>query len=266
MKFAIAVTSVSMLFLTISCETSQEVAPKTTTTTTTPIPTPIVPTNPITPPVSPSGTIDTTKPSSQEVYDAFVRLALKNSSNTQTLTIRKWASTKTKITVFWDGGPTTALFTALDKIIADMNNLNKYSKLVRTEVVAEADIIINRADMATHNAKYTNYQVTNTNVQGNTFTQWNNTEIMKAVVWLSPNTPATVQTGVLRHELTHALGLGHIENTKSIMVAVMNGVNYDFDNYSILDQRVLQILADARVKQGMTEANVSAVIKEYAAK
>ncbi len=258
-----------MLFLTISCETSQEVVPKTTTTTTTTTtvpPTPIIPPTPSLPPTPPSGTIEATKPSSQEIYDAFVRLALKNSSNTQTQTIRKWASTKTKINVYWDGGRTTALFMALDKIIADMNSLNKYSKLVRTEVVAEADIIINRVDIATHNAKYASYQVTNTSIQGNTFTQWNNTEIMKAVVWLSPNTPASVQTGVLRHELTHALGLGHIENTKSIMVAVMNGVNYDFNNYSILDQKVIQILTDARVKQGMTEANVSVVIKEYAAK
>lgn len=250
MKFAIAVTSISMLFLMISCEKSQEVAPKSTTTTTT----------------TPTTVVDATKPSSQEIYDAFVRLALKNSSNTQTLTIRKWASTKTQIKVYWDGGRTTALFTALDKVIADMNSLNKYSKLVRTEAVAEADIIINRVDVATHNAKYASYQVSNTGVQGNTFTQWSNTEIVKAIVWLSPNTPATLQTGVLRHELTHALGLGHIENTKSIMVAVMNGVNYDFNNYSVLDQRVLQILADVRVKQGMTEANVSAVIKEYAAK
>ena len=264
MKFAIAVTSVSMLFLTISCETSQEVAPKTTTTTTTPI-IPPIPT-PTPPPTPPSGTIDSTKPSSQEIYDAFVRLALKNSSNTQTQTIRKWASTKTKINVYWDGGQTTALFAALDKILADMNDLNKFNKLVRTEVIGDADIIINRVDIATHNAKYASYQVTNTSIQGNTFTQWNSTEIMKGVVWLSPNTPTSVQTGVLRHELTHTLGLGHIENTKSIMVAVMNGVNYDFNNYSILDKKVIQILADARVKQGMTEANISAVIKEYAAK
>lgn len=257
MKLAIAVTSLSMLFLMISCEKSQEVAPQTTTKTTTP-------TTPTT--TSPSGTVDATKPSSQEIYDAFVRLALKNSGNTQTMTVRKWATTKTQVKVYWDGGRTTALFTALDKIIADMNSLNKYSKLVRTEVVAEADIIINRVDAATHNAKYASYQVTNTSVQGNTFTQWNTTEIVKAIVWLSPTTPATLQTGVLRHELTHALGLGHIENTKSIMVAIMSGVNYDFNNYSVLDQRVLQILADARVKQGMNEANISAVIKEYAAK
>ena len=46
----------------------------------------------------------------------------------------------------------------------------------------------------------------------------------------------------------------------------MNGINYDFNNFSLLDQKILQILADTRVKQGMTEANVSAVIKEYAAK
>lgn len=253
MKFAIAVTSISILFLMISCEKSQEIAPQTTTTI------PITPT-------SPTGTINTTKPSSQEIYDAFVRLALKNSSNTQTMTIRKWATTKTQIKVYWDGGRTTALFTALDKVIADMNDLNKYSKLIRTETIAEADIIINRVDAATHNTKYASYQVTNTSVQGNTFTQWSNTEIIKAIVWLSPTTTVSLQTGVLRHELTHAMGLGHIENTKSIMVAVMNGVNYDFNSYSVLDQRVLQILADARVKQGMTEANISAVIKEYAAK
>jgi Protein of unknown function (DUF2927)/Matrixin len=249
MKFATAVTSVSMLFLMVACQKNQEITPTTTTTLTTS-----------------NGVINNTKPTSQEIYDAFVRLALKNSSNTQTLAIRKWASTKTQIKVYWDGGRTTVLFTALDKIIADMNSLNKYSKLVRTEVVADANIIINRVDVATHNAKYASYQVTNTVVQGNTFTLWSNTEIMKAVVWLSPIAPASVQNGVLRHELTHALGLGHIENTKSIMVAVMSGVNYDFNNYSILDQRVLQILGDARVKQGMTETNVSAVIKEYAAK
>lgn len=250
MKFAIAVTSISILFLMISCEKSQELSPPTTTTTQT----------------SSSGVINNAIPTSQEIYDAFVRLALKNSNNTQTMTIRKWATSKTQIKVYWDGGRTTALFTALDKVIADMNSLNKYSKLVRTEVVAQADIIINRVDVATHNAKYAGFQVTNTTVQGNTFTQWNNTEIIKSVIWLSPSTPANLQNGVLRHELTHALGLGHIENTKSIMVAVMSGINYDFNNYSVLDQRVLQILADARVKQGMTEVNISTVIKEYAAK
>ncbi len=260
MKFTIAVTSVSMLFLMIACQKNQEIAPQTTTTTSTTT----TPTTTTT--TTPTGVTNTTKPTSQEVYDAFVRLALKNSSNTQTLTIRKWASTKAQIKVYWDGGRTTTLFSALDKLMADMNSLNKYSKLVRTEVAAEADIIINRVDIATHNAKYASYKVTNTTVQGNTFTLWSNTEIQKAVVWLSPTVTANVQNGVLRHELTHALGLGHIENTKSIMVAVMNGVNYDFNNYSVLDQRVLQILGDARVKQGMNEANVSAVIKEYAAK
>jgi predicted Zn-dependent protease len=138
--------------------------------------------------------------------------------------------------------------------------------MIKTEVVGEADIIINRVDVATHNAKYASYQVTNTTVQGNTFTLWSNTGITKAVMWLSPSTPITLQNGVLRHELTHALGIGHTENTKSIMVAIMNGANYDFNNFSILDQRVIQILADSRVQQAMSEANVSAVIKEYAAK
>ncbi|WP_435353458.1 DUF2927 domain-containing protein [Emticicia sp. SJ17W-69] len=252
MKFAIVFTSVSMLFLMIACEKNQEVAPQTS--------------NPTTSQTQTSGTINTTKPTSQEIYDGFVRLALKNSAGTQTTTIRKWSPTKSQIKVYWDGGRTTALFTFLDKIIADMNNLNKYSKMIRTEVATEADIIINRVEIATHNAKYTNYQVTNTSVQGNTFTQWSNTEITKAVVWLSPSTPTTLQNGILRHELTHALGLGHIENTKSIMVAVMSGVGYDFNSYSLLDQRILQILADNRVKQGMTESNISAVIKEYASK
>lgn len=252
MRFAIAVTLISVLFLTIACEKSEEIDPQTTNSTTSP--------------TSSTGVINNTKPTSQEVYDAFVRLALKNSAGTQTLTIRKWLSTKTQIKVYWDGGRTTDLLKALDKVIVDMNSLNKYNKMVRTEVVAEADIIINRVDAATHNAKYASYQVTNTSVQGNTFTQWSNTEIMKAIVWLSPSTPPTLQNGVLRHELTHALGLGHIENTKSIMVAVMSGVSYDFNSYSLLDQTVLQILADNRVKQGMNEANISAVIKEYAAK
>jgi predicted Zn-dependent protease len=261
MKLTIAVTSISLFFMTISCEKTQEVAPSTNTNTTT-----TTNTNNTNTTTTTTSTANTPKPTSQEIYDAFVRLALRNSSNTQSVTIRKWASTKTQIKVYWDGGRTTTLFTALDKLIADMNSLNKYNKMVRTEVASEADIIINRVDAATHNAKYANYQVTNTSVQGNTFTAWSNTEIIKAVVWLSPNAPASVQNGVLRHELTHALGLGHIENTKSIMVAVMSGVNYDFNNYSVLDQRVLQILADARVKQGMTEANISAVIKEYAAK
>jgi predicted Zn-dependent protease len=276
MKLAIAVTSISFLFLMISCEKTQEVAPTTTTTTTTTNPmnsTGTTTTNPTnttgtttTTNTTTTGIVNNTKPTNQEIYDAFVRLALKNSSNTQSVTIRKWASTKTQIKVYWDGGRTATLFTALDKVIADMNSLNKYNKMVRTEVASEADITINRVDAATHNAKYASYQITNTSVQGNTFTAWSNTEIMKAVVWLSPTAPASVQNGVLRHELTHALGLGHIENTKSIMVAVMSGANYDFNNYSTLDQRVLQILADIRVKQGMNEASVSAVIKEYAAK
>lgn len=249
MKIAIAVTSISVVFLMFACQTNEEnITPNSATQSTS------------------NGVIASAKPSSQEIYDAFVRLALKNSAGTQAMTIRKWLSTKAQIKIYWDGGSTTALLTGLDKIMADMNSLNKNNKLIRTTVVTEADIIINRVDIATHNAKYASYQVTNTTVQGNTFTLWSNTGITKAVIWLSPTTPSTLQIGVLRHELTHALGIGHTENTKSLMVAVMSSANYDFNTFSVLDQRVLQILGDSRVKQGMNEANTSTVIKEYAAK
>jgi predicted Zn-dependent protease len=182
------------------------------------------------------------------------------------MTIRKWLPTKTQIKVYWDGGRTTALLSTLDKIMADMNVLNRYNKMLRTEVVAEADIIINRVEVATHNSKYTSFQVSNSSVQGLTFTQWSSDAITKAVVWLSPTTSSILQNGVLRHELIHALGIGHTENTKSIMIPVLSGNNYDFNSFSILDQRMIQILSDNRVKQGNTEANISAVIKEYAAK
>jgi len=251
MKIAIAVTAVSLVFLTIACQPSEEIAPISKTNT----------------PTTPTTTTTTaTKPSSQEIYDTFVRLTLKNSAGTAATTIRKWISTKTQIKIFWDGGRTSALISALDKVMADMNALNKFNKMVRTEVVAEADIIINRVDAATHNSKYASYQVSNSSVQGTTFTQWNNTGIVKGIVWLSPTTPTTIQNGVLRHELTHALGIGHTENTKSIMVAVMGNTNYNFNSFSVLDQRIIQILADNRVQQGNSEANISAVIKEYAAK
>lgn len=249
MKIAIAVTSISVVFLMFACQTNeQNIIPSIGTQSTT------------------NSVIVNTKPTNQEIYDTFVRLSLKNSAGTQAMTIRKWLSTKAQIKIYWDGGSTTALLTGLDKIMADMNALNKNSKLIRTSVVSDADIIINRVDVATHNAKYASYQVTNTTVQGNTFTLWNSTGITKAVIWLSPSTPSTLQIGVLRHELTHALGIGHTENTKSIMVAVMSSVNYDFNTFSVLDQRVLQILGDSRITQGMTEANASAVIKEYASK
>ncbi|MDZ7933916.1 MAG: DUF2927 domain-containing protein [Emticicia sp.] len=252
MKIAIAVSAVSLVFLMIACQPSEEIAPvsKTNTPTT---PTTTTPTT-------------TTKPSSQEVYDTFVRLTLKNSAGTAATTIRKWISTKTQIKIYWDGGRTNALISALDKIMADMNALNKFNKMVRTEVVAEADIIINRVNTATHNSKYASYQVSNSSVQGTTFTQWTNIGIVKGIVWLSPTTPTTLQSGVLRHELTHALGIGHTENAKSIMVAVLGNNNYDFNSFSVLDQRIIQILSDNRVKQGNSEANISAVIKEYAAK
>ena len=120
--------------------------------------------------------------------------------------------------------------------------------------------------MATHNNKYTRFQVSNSSVQGLTFIQWSSDAITKAVVWLSPTTPINLQNGVLRHELIHALGIGHTENTKSIMIPVLSSNNYDFNSFSILDQRMIQILSDNRVKQGNTEANISSVIKEYAAK
>lgn len=254
MKITIAVSAVSLVFLTIACQPSEEIAPVSKTNT---------PTTPTTTTTTPTTTV---KPSSQEIYDTFVRLTLKNSAGTAATTIRKWISTKTQIKIYWDGGRTTALISALDKVMADMNTLNKYNKMVRTEVVAEADIIINRVDVATHNSKYASYQVANSSVQGTTFTQWSSTGIVKGIVWLSPTTPSNLQNGVLRHELTHALGIGHTENTKSIMIPVMSSNNYDFNSFSILDQRIIQILSDNRVKQGNSEANISAVIKEYAAK
>lgn len=254
MKIAIAISAVSLVFLTIACQPSEEIAPVSKTNT---------PTTPTTTTTTPTTTV---KPSSQEIYDTFVRLTLKNSAGTAATTIRKWLSTKTQIKVYWDGGRTNALISALDKVMADMNALNKYNKMVRTEVVAEADIIINRVDATTHNSKYASYQVSNSSVQGTTFTQWSSTGIVKGIVWLSPTTPTTIQNGVLRHELTHALGIGHTENAKSIMVAVMSNNNYDFNNFSILDQRIIQILSDNRVKQGNSEASISAIIKEYAAK
>lgn len=249
MKITLAVTAVSLVFLTIACQTSEEnITPATNTTNTTTTPATAV------------------KPSSQEIYDTFVRLALKNSAGTAAMTIRKWLPTKTQIKIYWDGGRTTTLLSSLDKVMADMNTLNKYNKMVRTEVVAEADIIINRVEAATHNSKYTNFQLNNSSVQGTTFTQWSSDAITKAIIWLSPTTPSNLQNGVLRHELTHALGIGHTENTKSIMIPVMSSTTYDFNSFSILDQRIIQILSDNRVKQGNTEANISDVIKEYAAK
>ena len=249
MKIALTVTAVSLVFLTIACQTSEENITPTTSTTS-----------------NSTNTTTTVKPSSQEIYDTFVRLTLKNSTGTSAMTIRKWLPTKTQIKVYWDGGRTTALLSALDKIMADMNVLNRYNKMLRTEVVAEADILINRVEVATHNSKYTSFQVSNSSVQGLTFTQWSSDAITKAVVWLSPTTSSILQNGVLRHELIHALGIGHTENTKSIMIPVLSGNNYDFNSFSILDQRMIQILSDNRVKQGNTEANISAVIKEYAAK
>ncbi|CAH0995885.1 hypothetical protein EMA8858_02013 [Emticicia aquatica] len=251
MKIIVAVTAISLVFLTLACQKTEEVVVPSTKTTNT---------------QTSTNTTTTVKLSSQEIYDTFVRLALKNSAGTQVMTIRKWLPTKAQIKIFWDGGRTTVLTTALDKIIADMNLLNKYNKMIKTEVVGEADIIINRVDVATHNAKYASYQVTNTTVQGNTFTQWSGTNITKAIIWLSPTTASSVQNGVLRHELTHALGIGHTENTKSIMIPVMSSTTYDFNTFSTLDQRILQILSDNRVKHGMNEANISDVIKEYAAK
>ena len=249
MKIALTVTAVSLVFLTIACQTSEENITPTTSTTS-----------------NSTNTTTTVKPSSQEIYDTFVRLTLKNSTGTSAMTIRKWLPTKTQIKIYWDGGRTTALLSALDKIMADMNVLNRYNKMLRTEVVAEADILINRVEVATHNSKYTSFQVSNSSVQGLTFIQWSSDAITKAVVWLSPTTPINLQNGVLRHELIHALGIGHTENTKSIMIPVLSGNNYDFNSFSILDQRMIQILSDNRVKQGNTEANISAVIKEYAAK
>lgn len=247
MKIAIAVSAVSLVFLTIACQTSEEnVIPATNTST--------------------NSTITTIKPSSQEIYDTFVRLTLKNSTGTSSMTIRKWLPTKTQIKIYWDGGRTTTLLSALDKIMADINILNKYNKMIRTEVVAEADIIINRVETTTHNSKYTNFQVSNSSIQGLTFTQWSSQAITKAVIWLSPTTSSNLQNGVLRHELIHALGIGHTENTKSIMIPAISSNTYDFNSFSILDQRIIQILSDNRVKQGNTEANISTVIKEYAAK
>lgn len=246
MKIAIAVSAVSLVFLTIACQTSEEnIIPATNTST--------------------NSTI-TTKPSSQEIYDTFVRLTLKNSTGTSSMTIRKWLPTKTQIKIYWDGGRTTTLLSALDKIMADINLLNKYNKMIRTEVVAEADIIINRVEATTHNSKYTNFQVSNSSIQGLTFTQWSSQAITKAVIWLSPTTSSNLQNGVLRHELIHALGIGHTENTKSIMIPAISSNIYDFNSFSILDQRIIQILSDNRIKQGNTEANISTVIKEYAAK
>ena len=250
MKITIALTIVLMFFLMIACQTSEEnITPITNTTTT-----------------STTTSTTTIKPTSQEIYDTFVRLTLKNSAGTQAMTIRKWLPTKAQIKIYWDGGRTTTLLSGLDKIIADVNALNKYNKMVRTEIASEADIIINRVDVTTHNNKYASYKVTNTTVQGNTFTQWTSDAITKAIIWLSPSTISTFQNGVLRHEFMHALGIGHTENTKSIMVAVMSSNNYDFNSFSALDQKIIQILADNRVKQGNSEANISAVIKEYATK
>jgi hypothetical protein len=249
MKIVLTVTAVSLVFLTIACQTSEEnITPATNTNS------------------NSTNTTTTVKPSSQEIYDTFVRLTLKNSTGTSAMTIRKWLPTKTQIKIYWDGGRTTALLSALDKIMADMNVLNRYNKMIRTEVIAEADIVINRVEVATHNSKYTSFQVSNSSVQGLTFTQWSSDAITKAVVWLSPTTLSILQNGVLRHELIHALGIGHTENTKSIMIPVLSSNNYDFNSFSILDQRMIQILSDNRVKQGNTEANISSVIKEYAAK
>jgi hypothetical protein len=109
MKITLTITALSLVFLTIACQTSEEnITPATNATT------------------NSTNIITIVKPSSQEIYDTFVRLTLKNSAGTSAMTIRKWLPTKTLIKVYWDGGRTTALVSALDKIIADMNVFRKH--------------------------------------------------------------------------------------------------------------------------------------------
>jgi Protein of unknown function (DUF2927) len=253
MKFAIGISIVGMFFFTIACKTNDE---------TTPDPNVVV----TVPGVTNTTTKPTTTVTNQEVYNEFVRLALKSTDGKQSATIRKWNPSFAQVKIFWDNGSDATLLKNLDKIIADINTLSKSNKFVRTSVAAEAQITINKDYSNAHDLKYPQFKVSNPNMSGETYTIWGASGIQKAVVWLSPTSISSLITGIMRHELLHGLGLGHTENTKSIMVAVMNGANYDFTTFSTLDKSVVSILQDPRVMHGNQESNVSAVIKEYATK
>lgn len=219
---------------------------------------------------NPTGTTTTTSTntavSSQEVYNTFVRLALKSSDGATVMTIRKWQPSITTVKIFWDNGSDATLLKYLDKVISDLNSISKSNKFARTTNASEAHFIINRTTAANHGSKYPQYKVTNPNMSGETYTVWGSTGIQKSVMWLSPTVSAELLQGVIRHEILHGLGLGHTENTKSIMIPVMSAVNYNFGAFSNLDKSIISILQDARVQQGQNESAVAAIIKEYAAK
>ncbi len=246
-----------MLWL-VACQTD-DVTPTTTTnnnqnnTNTNPNPNPVV---------QPKSWALTTK-EGKEAYDELIRLLFKSSDGVYDKNVVKWTDGTPKIQIYIDGIKDAAMNKALEGILAEIKTVNKVNTFEIVANASEAEIVLNKETFEKHNAKYTNAKAPNANIAGYTVYTYNSTKgLLNATIWVNSLLGSSNLLYILRHEFTHSLGLGHTSNINSIMYGTANA-QYNNASYSALDKKILEILFDKRIKQGMTLQQADAIIKEY---
>ncbi|MFN3850469.1 MAG: DUF2927 domain-containing protein [Spirosomataceae bacterium] len=203
-----------------------------------------------------------TTPQGKEAYDEFIKLVFKDSGG-RDKNVAKWTDAKPQVLVFLDGSKDPNITKALEGIFAELKAINKVNTFSFTSKAADASIIINRATFEEHNAKYTSAKSPSSGLAGYTTYTFNSMSgITNATIWLNVSLAANNALYILRHEFSHALGLSHTANTNSIMFATAN-IYYKTASYSALDSKIIEILSDKRIKQGMILKDADPIIKEY---
>jgi predicted Zn-dependent protease len=214
------------------------------------------------PVVQPKSWALTTK-EGKEAYDELVRLVFKTSDGSSNKNVVKWTESTPKIQIFIDGPKDATMNKAFDGILAEIKTVNKVNTFEIVSKASDAKIVINKDTFENHNAEYPNAKAPNSSIGGYTvYTYSSVSGLTNATVWINPNISGNNLLYILRHEFTHSLGLGHTTNINSVMFSTAN-TQYNVANYAPLDKKILEILFDKRIKQGMSLSQADAIIKEY---
>jgi predicted Zn-dependent protease len=212
MKTLKYLTISSILYLAACQQQNEEVKPTNTGSTNTN-------TNPA-PVVVPKSWALSTK-EGKEAYDELIRLVFKTSDGSQARNVVKWTENIPKIQIFVDGSKDATMNKALETILAELKTLNKVNTYELIGSATGAEMIINRDTFEKHNAKYTNAQVPTPNIAGYTVYTYGSSGLMNATIWINPAITSNNLNYIVRHEFTHAMGLGHTTNINSIMYSTV---------------------------------------------
>jgi hypothetical protein len=185
----------------------------------------------------------------QFVFNTFKSVGLGGSRGKT----QKWSKSEVYYWFDNDGNGTSSLMSISDSVFAQINQLSKSSKFIKTTDESKANIKIFSGRDTEFESKYKLSLQGELQVGGTAFISIasSKNELEKVVIWVTSVFPTLDRRLITRHEIGHAIGFSHVPTKRSIMWDTID-LEYNPTAFTDVDNNYIKILYDTRVKAGMT--------------